>query len=387
MRSMSLPIAVSAEDRAWLGEVFAGLTDSTRSTYAQDLARFALWYLPETTVRDACTRYLNSGSPAAHAVAWAYREHMMAAELGPATINRRLSALRALAKRFRQTGLSDWTLDVPGLQPPPAKLHGMTPAHVAALLEALTRPEPHTCPPKTRDACAIRLSWDLGLRRDELIGIDVSDVDLGEGTIKIRRKGATGKSVEVLPPESAKAIARWLDCRQLAGIRSVAMFVQFGYVGARERISLRGWTSTFARRCKAILGREFSPHAIRHASITCALEMTNGDVARVAKFARHLDVRTTIRYDEKRDELNSRIAQLVSSAVPDPSAALSAASSSARSLATWAFDPNPPRTCDSASSSAFLAKSSLVFGREAKTDPAPPPACDDPGSPCEDKPV
>lgn len=367
MRTMSLAIQVDADDKAWIAEVFAGLSPTTRDTYCQDLGRFSLWLVPRESdeeaaisVREACRRFLEGGSEAGHSIAWNYREAMMRMELGAGTINRRLSALRALTKRCRQTGRIDWTLDVPGLRAPPARLYRLSPADVFRLIDALTRPEPHRCPPKTRDACAIRLTWDLGLRRDELLGVDVADVDLAQQTIRILRKRQSEKGTERLPPESVKALGRWLECRRLCGIRSPALFVQFGrFEEQHQRLSLRGWAKTFKCRCRDILARELSPHALRHGSITCALDMTNGNVARVKGYAHHEDIRTTVRYDDMRQADPAKIAHLVSSAVPDPLDA-PIASNSARIEASASLRTRPSLKACSALESAARSRSTLV---------------------------
>lgn len=66
---------------------------------------------------------------------------------------------------------------------------------------------------------------------------------------------------------------------------------------------------------RAALGRRAGvpvrPHGLRHAAITTGLEATGGDVRRVARFARHADVRTTMRYDDERADLAGSVARLV----------------------------------------------------------------------------
>jgi integrase len=50
------------------------------------------------------------------------------------------------------------------------------------------------------------------------------------------------------------------------------------------------------------------PHGLRHATITAALDETNGNVRSVAAFSRHADVRTVSFYDDKRKDGAGEIA-------------------------------------------------------------------------------
>jgi integrase/recombinase XerC len=53
------------------------------------------------------------------------------------------------------------------------------------------------------------------------------------------------------------------------------------------------------------------PHALRHASITEALDLTGGDVRAVQRFSRHRDVRVLQRYDDCRRDLAGEVARKV----------------------------------------------------------------------------
>ena len=307
MRSVSLPVSLSESDRLFVEQCFVGKQAATRRAYGRDLARFAVWFCPDVPpeiptnmrVQYAAAHFLRHEAPQAHGIGWNYRGALMEAGLGPATINRRLSAVRALCRRARQTGRISWLLDVPGLEPPPARVYTVGPDDVARLIEVLLAAPPHAEPQKIRDACAVRLSWDLALQRSELLAIDLEDVNLIEGTIRIRKKGKTEKKTLTLPRLSIAAIGRWLDEREALGTAGEpALFVHFG-PGAYLRLSGRGWCATLVRRTKRILGRAVTPHVLRHAAIRCAPERTGSNVARVAG-SEHEDIRTTIPYDDMR---------------------------------------------------------------------------------------
>lgn len=364
MRELSQPIDLSDDDRNYLEAALPGVLAVTRSAYGRDLGRFSLFFDAGAGGRlQVLDRFLLLDAPAAHAIAWNYREDMLRACLGPATINRRLSALRAFCRRARQTGRIVWMLDVPGLDAAPARLYLIPPGDVAHLIAQLSTGPAALEPRRARDACAIRLTWDLGFRSAELLSIDTGDVDLSQGLVHVRRKGKTGKRAIQLPERSQNALARWLAARRDAGpLQTPALFVQYETHPKVGRLSSRGFYKMVRTRTRQILGKEYNPHALRHAAITFALEVTNGNVARVATgFAEHADPRTTMRYDDMRLSDGATIAQLVSESVPEPSEpsslAISSFSARASASARASVGLQPRRT--SADRSAILARSSF----------------------------
>lgn len=364
MRELSSAVELTSDDRDYIEAALAGVLARTREQYAKDLVRFALFFDPESCGRlRTLDRFLLLDAPAAHAITWNYREVLMRDGLGPATINRRLSALRAFCARAAQVGRVVWTLRVPNLSEPPARIYHVTPADIAAVIAHLSTGAPDYEPRRARDACAIRLTWDLALRRSEILAVDVGDYDARGGVLFVKRKGKTGKKAMLLPQASIHALDRWIDARAAgAGAdQTAALFVQYETLPKVERISDRGYYDMVCRRTLAILGKELPPHAIRHASITYALETTNGNVARVADgFADHADPRTTMRYDDMRKNDGAVIAQLVSESVPGPGAPLLASSAAAASRASRAFaSVGRNLSRNSAERSAILARSSF----------------------------
>ena len=70
-------------------------------------------------------------------------------------------------------------------------------------------------------------------------------------------------------------------------------------------------TITVTKLCPTIgaeIGGKTRPHGLRHASITAALDSSNGDVRAVQQHARHSEPETTIQYDDNRRGLAGEIA-------------------------------------------------------------------------------
>ena len=65
----------------------------------------------------------------------------------------------------------------------------------------------------TRDLCILRFLYDLGLKRAEVVSIDVEDIDLERGEIWVKGKGRPPKERFSLPKPTLRALTMWLDAR------------------------------------------------------------------------------------------------------------------------------------------------------------------------------
>ena len=92
-----------------------GRTATTLRAYRQDLEDFRR-YLNAASAAEAIERLLGGGQGEAHRLALGYRAWLRERDLSPATINRRLAALRSLAKLGRLIGAISWSLSVPNLR-------------------------------------------------------------------------------------------------------------------------------------------------------------------------------------------------------------------------------------------------------------------------------
>lgn len=106
------PLAFPAVDTARLVAAWLeGRTERTRAAYAADLADFAA-FAGVVDVNAAAARLLERGHGAANELALSYRAHLLGRNLAPATVNRRLAALRSLVKLARMLGRVPWSLEV-----------------------------------------------------------------------------------------------------------------------------------------------------------------------------------------------------------------------------------------------------------------------------------
>ena len=104
------------------------------------------------------------------------REQMESRKLSPATINRRLSALRSMVEQAGTLGLVNWELKIKG---PRSRSYrdtsGPGTRNVRRMLELVQARHDKK---GVRDFAILRLLYDLALRRGEIVSLDLEDLDL-----------------------------------------------------------------------------------------------------------------------------------------------------------------------------------------------------------------
>lgn len=299
------PLAIRQVD---LLEAFlAGRNPRTLIAYGRDLDDFAR-FAGAADRKDAIEAMLAAGQGGANAWALGYRNDLLARELAPATVARRLAALRSVVKLARTLGRVAWSLDVEA--PKSAKYRDVRGPGRDGWLKMLDAAGRAGDTPKARrDRAIVRLLHDRGLRRGEVVGLDLADVDLAEGTAEVLGKGRAQTERLTIGPATVRALADWIEAR---GSDPGPLFVRLDpgknlggrLTGEAVRLVVAG----IARH--AGLDRACRPHGLRHAAITEALDRGR-DVRDVAKFSRHKDVRTLLIYDDSRRDVGGDISRML----------------------------------------------------------------------------
>ena len=303
----SAPGTLQASASRRLVEAFlSGRNERTLQAYGQDLEDFRR-FTGAASLDEAARVLLGRGHGEGNALALSYRADLMAREpkLAPATINRRLAALRSLVKLSRVLGLVPWSLEVSGLESAAYRdTRGPGRAGVRRLLEEL---EERVDVKAKRDRAALHLLYDLALRRAEVVGLDVADVDLEGDRLAVLGKKRTEKEWLTLPPGTKAALVDWLQAR---GTKPGAFFLNFDHAGKGGRLT---GTSLYRiiRDLGLAAGVKARPHGLRHAAITEALDLMRGNLRAVARFSRHRDERVLRVYDDNREDLGGEVARLV----------------------------------------------------------------------------
>lgn len=295
--------------RSSLVESFlAGRSPRTLEAYGQDLRDFA-HYIGAETSEEAARRLMAGGKGHANETAHAYRADLLDRGLSPSTVNRRLAALRSLVKMGRLFGVVDFTLDVESVKSQTYRdTRGPGRDGVRLLLGKLAA---RTDRKATRDHALVRLLFDLGLRRGEAVALDLEDVDLKAGAVRILGKGRTEKETLTLPEPTKTVLEAWVSVR---GTRPGPLFLNFDRASKGSRLTGRS-VARLVASLGAAVGLVVRPHGLRHAAVTEALDATGGNVRAVQRFSRHRDLRVLTLYDDNRLDLGGEVARLVAGRV------------------------------------------------------------------------
>lgn len=167
-------------------------------------------------------------------------------------------------------------------------------------------------PKGKRDLALIRLMHDLGLRRGEVVTLDLADVDPEAGTVAILGKGKSEKINLTLNPPTAAALDDWIAAR---GDWPGPLFVRLdraagpGHPGRLDAGNVARISHGLGRL--AGVARGTNPHGLRHQGITRALDLAQGDVRRVRRFSRHAKMETLLKYDDNRKDEAGAIARML----------------------------------------------------------------------------
>jgi integrase/recombinase XerC len=185
------------------------------------------------------------------------------------SVVRKLSALRTLFKYLvRERDIdSDPTEHVTNPKTERRLPRLLDPASVQSLLEA----PPRSTIAGLRDRAILEVLYAAGLRVSELSGINIEDLDLERGQVRVLGKGSHQRIVFLGSPARA-AVRSYLETarNRLSGRRaSPALFLN----RAGERLTTRS-VQSLVRKYSAIAGiaRDIHPHMIRHSFATHLLD-------------------------------------------------------------------------------------------------------------------
>lgn len=168
-----------------------------------------------------------------------------------------------------------------------------------------------------RDAAILCVLYGGGLRRSEIIGLDVADYDPQNSALSIRRGKGGKPRTTYLPSSGQTRLARWLELRLQNGLpRDGPLFHPIHRSGKifEGRMTDQAILALLQRRALAAGIRAFSPHDLRRTFISDLLD-AGADIATVQKLAGHSNVTTTARYDRRGEAVKQRAVALLH--IPD----------------------------------------------------------------------
>jgi len=218
--------------------------------------------------------------------------------LSAATINLRLAALRGVLRVAWQLGemSSEDFLRATNLKDIKSDTlpsgRSLTVSEVHDLL--------NTCssdfgPSGYRDSAILALLYGSGLRREEIVRINLSDYRPKEQQILIHGKGRRER-IAYLTNGSAVYVSEWLEVR---GNEPGPMFLKVdksGRIHQGERLSSGAIYAIISKRRKLANVDKFSPHDLRRSYVSHLLDK-GVDIALVSRLVGHSSVTVTQLYD------------------------------------------------------------------------------------------
>ncbi len=257
---------------------------NTALNYRRDLMDFRRFMLDRAAGDEVMTGEIDSDDIRG------YLGNLMKRELRPATVQRRLFAIKAF---FR------WREETTGARSPARVIRSprserRLPAvlqqnEVRRLIETETQ---GLTPARLRDRAIMETLYSSGLRVSELCGLDWRDIDAEIGTVMVRRgKGNKDRLVPIGEP-ALTALAQWRRVMPVAWEPNGPVITNL----RGGRLTTRAVEALLARRLQASgLRTPITPHGLRHCFATHMLN-NGADLRSIQEMLGHASLATTQRY-------------------------------------------------------------------------------------------
>jgi integrase len=267
---------------------------------------------------NAVARLLTNSSCDAMTLDWAALRYkhtaavrsVLAEKYAPAYVNKVLCALRRVLKEALRLEIMDAVdfaraVDIPNVKVT-KQLRGrvLTAEEIAQLMQ--------TCfddptPTGYRDAAIFAILRGSGVRRSEVVNLDLSDLEENTGAIEVRG-GKGGKDRTVYLPDAALTVV--LDWLSLRGYEAGPLLchVNRGSRIVRRRLTSQAVLFILQKRGQQALVTNFSAHDFRRTFISDLLD-AGEDISTVQRLAGHANSDQTARYDRRGEETKRRAVQ------------------------------------------------------------------------------
>ena len=160
-----------------------------------------------------------------------------------------------------------------------------------------------------RDAAVIAVLYACGLRRSEVRGLDLADVDLDAGSLTVRHgKGRKDRTVPIAGG-CVNALRDWVAMRGSLPGPLLSPIDKTGRVSL-EHMSSQAIYNLLQKRAAQAGVTNLSPHDFRRSMISHLLD-AGADLVVVSRIAGHASVATTSRYDRRGEEAKRKAVELL----------------------------------------------------------------------------
>lgn len=284
---------------------------STRTTYQRHLKQFFNFTTGEDPNPSTLGQFLSLVKSQAVRVVTSYLCHLRDVfNRAPSTINVALSAIKSLVNYAALVGMCDYSLSEIKSEKT-ITYRDTSGVDVPSIKKLLNTNDIKTLV-GLRNQVILTLFWELGLRRCEVIRLNIGDVDLKQKRLSIMGKGRNQTELMSLSDSAVNLLTEWVK-RSGDRDKNDPLFVALDKSSYGKRIgSVTVWKIVKQSGEMANLDKPLSPHKIRHSTITAALDVTNGDYRRVQKLSRHKNIQTLTVYDDNRRDDQGELTNLLS---------------------------------------------------------------------------
>ncbi len=280
--------AISSQVERFLDHlaVERGLSTNTVAAYRRDLTRY-YDFLARRGVRDG--RKVDEASVAAFVARLSASTHGGGAPYRATSVVRSLSSVRSFHRFLMREGGAERD-PTSGVVRPKLPRSLPRPLSIEDVGRLLAAPLDGTSS-GLRDRAILETLYGAGLRVSELVGLDVDDVDLEDGSVRVLGKGSKERDVP-MGRYARDAIASYLSRARPALVtprsRAALFLNQRG-----GRLTRQGCSKVLAAQVgRAGLDKRVTPHTLRHSFATHLLE-GGADVRVVQELLGHASVATT----------------------------------------------------------------------------------------------
>lgn len=285
---------------------------ATREAYRQDFACFEKFVFSATKI-DSLPTLFQLCSPEMNLVVLKYRDSLIAESFSPATINRRLGAIRSLFKLARLLGHTNVEIEIPNMKS--QAYRDTRGPGLPAFKRMMTAASNQSSVKAARDRAILRLLFDLALRASELVGLDLEHLEIDQKRVSIKGKGRAEREYLSLPQTSIDAVIDWIQVR---GDHSGPLFFNLVRDSRRRKRLTRVGLYELIRGLGDEADVKTRPHGIRHLSISeaCEVAQNNGfALEEVLDHSRHKSVATLMIYRDRKRDTQGAISTLVSNTI------------------------------------------------------------------------
>ena len=241
----------------------------------------------------------------------AIRAELQASGMNYNTVNKHLWAMRGVLKAAWQLGqmtAEDYYRAAAVESVKGESLlagRAITSGEITALMDACAA---DPSPAGARDGAVIGLLYGCGLRRAELVSLDLADYDPTGPTLAVRSgKGNKSRSIPVGTNGLAAALGDWLAVR---GSEPGPLFWALKRPNTGKRLTTQAVYKILQKRAAEAGVSELSPHDFRRTFVGDLLD-AGADVVTVQKLAGHSSVNTTARYDRRPESAKRKAVELL----------------------------------------------------------------------------